>query len=368
MRSRFMSWATIVFTGFLFPLIDTAAIAKPFDRFFGFGDSTIDSGWFIYQPRAPGVNGTLYSAAVASGGGKPTTPNGLMVSERLAAHFGLAAFPADRPGGGTNYAASGAQSTDAFINPHAPPTVNQINSYLASVGGIADSRALYLISSGGNDVKYAGNQLSSGAFTLPQAQNYVISAATNLANAIKLLENSGARYIIVATGSELVPEDPAFSIAPLGLNSIYGSALSGTLTADGVHFIPTNRGTLSAEIGTDPAAFGLQFTFTSEPACINPSPATISNSWALYCTPALLVAPDAATTHLWADDEHYTAAGQKFLADYYISLVDALLDACEDQRDDRPSWSFGDDHRDAPAPASICNLWRAPGSEKEAER
>ena len=78
-------------------------------------------------------------------------------------------MPADQ--GGSNYATSGAKNvtintvdTGGFMA--AVPTVTQISNYLAASGGQANSNAIYLISSGGNDVSYAlGN---TGNSTLPR--------------------------------------------------------------------------------------------------------------------------------------------------------------------------------------------------------
>jgi outer membrane lipase/esterase len=341
------------------PVVLPAQAARPFNEFVGFGDSTIDSGWFIYTPHSP-LTAAFWATAIANGGGKPTTPYGLMVSEVLAAHYGLTAYPADKPGGGTNYAASGAQDVDALVNPHAPSTVSQIATYLSHHHGIANDRALYLVSSGGNDVKYAGDQFNSSAFTQAQADNYVINAANGLAAAVHDLEAAGARYVIMATVNEFVPGDPLYSPDARRFNNIYDSALYAGLADAGVHFIPGDRTPFSAELGHDPASFGFQSILPADPACIDPDPIDIPNSWALYCTPQLLVAPNAPMTHLWADDEHYAAAGQRFLAGYYIGLVDALLDSCSEHDHEEQGFSPSAHFFDARhAPTTLCDLWRA---------
>jgi outer membrane lipase/esterase len=341
--------------------------AHPFDQLIGFGASTIDSGWFIYQPPPVGVNGPLWTTAIANGGGKPTTPYGLMVSELLAAHFGLTAYPADLPGGGTNYAASGAQINAAFIVPHAPSVVTQINNYL-TVHGNANPRALYLISSGGDDITYAAEQFRAGNFTLAQAQDYVITATRTLIGSIAKLSAAGARYLLLPAGQQVVPGDPLYSESPFNAFALYRTTLYEGLAARGIHFIPADRTVLSSAIGANPAAFGLQFTFTSQPACINPSPSTIPRGWAAYCTPRLLVSPDAGETHLYADLEHYTAAGQRILADYYISIVETLLASCEPDHGDEDrriaaSLAGGTFGRQRPVPADVCHLW-GPGEEQ----
>ena len=108
------------------------ASALTFDNVFVFGDSTVDTGWFRYKPLPsnPNLNTLLAAASLADGGRIPDTPYGVGAAQVLAAQFGLTANPADAPGGGTNYAASGAQNNAQFVNPNAPSTVSQISTYL----------------------------------------------------------------------------------------------------------------------------------------------------------------------------------------------------------------------------------------------
>jgi outer membrane lipase/esterase len=159
-----------------------------------------------------------------------------MVSELLAAHFGLTALPADFPAGrGTNYATSGAQINAAFIAPHAPSVVTQIDRYLSSVQGIANSRALYLISSGGDDITYAVEQLDAGKFTLAEAQAWVITATRNLIDAIEKLSNAGARYMLIPAGQQRVPSDPAYNASPFNFFAIYRTTLKCWAAAGPFH-------------------------------------------------------------------------------------------------------------------------------------
>jgi outer membrane lipase/esterase len=106
------------------------ASAFTVDDVFVFGDSTVDTGWFRYKPLPsnPTLN-SLAAASLADGGRIPDTPYGIGAAQVLAAQFGLTANPADAPGGGTNYAASGAQNNATFTNPNAPSTVSQISTY-----------------------------------------------------------------------------------------------------------------------------------------------------------------------------------------------------------------------------------------------
>ena len=148
----------------------SSASAQSFNQFFGFGDSSIDSGFYKVLPNpGGGVNfNAAWAAAVAAGAGKPTTSPGLMNSEALAAYFGLTAIPSNQPGG-TNYATSGAKNVTVNNSTtggfgQAIPTVTQISNYLAANGGAANSQALYLIYSGDNDISYALGHTGSGPF------------------------------------------------------------------------------------------------------------------------------------------------------------------------------------------------------------
>src|SRR5262249_52725373 len=158
--------------------VSSPAAAQSINQFVGFGDSTIDSGWYRNnivggEPFAGGKPdfNILFADAVKEGAGRATTSPGLMSSEVLAAFFGTTAKPANDPsGGGTNYATSGARNNQ--INgpndgpfTQAVPTVTQINNYLAATGSVANPNALYLISSGGNDIDFAINKLPASTRT-----------------------------------------------------------------------------------------------------------------------------------------------------------------------------------------------------------
>lgn len=300
------------------------AAAQSFTQFFAFGDSTTDSGYFRYQIGSQPFNSNLggansnntkFNTSVLNGGGLPTTPYGVENSQVLAAYFGLTANPSDQPGGGTNYAASGALINSPTTGFNAPSVVSQINSYLSSNNGVADPNALYLISVAPNDAKTTG-------ITTDQ----IVQVAADLAAAIASLHAAGAQYIIVPGGGKRPPGDSGINPVQTPLINAFRDALWSDLAAAGINFIPADVKAVATAIGANPTSFGIQFVDSSQPACINPHPSggsgpIITSSWALYCTPSLLVSPDAASTHLWADDEHYAAVGQKILGDYYYSLI-----------------------------------------------
>src|SRR5262245_22416860 len=183
--------------------VSSPAAAQSINQFVGFGDSTIDSGWYRNNivggvPFAGGGApfNNAFPIAVSEGAGRATTSPGLMSSELLAGFFGTTAIPSNQPGG-TNYATSGARNKDVN-NPGdglftaAVPTVTQINNYLTASGGVANPNALYLISSGVNNVAFAIDNLAPA-----DRAAYVTQAAKDEIAAVVQLKTAGARYIII---------------------------------------------------------------------------------------------------------------------------------------------------------------------------
>jgi outer membrane lipase/esterase len=321
------------------PAMMSQAAAQSFSQALVFGDSSVDSGFYkaLGNPGGGDKFNLAFANAIAAGGsGAPTNSNpGLMNSQILAGYFGLTADPANQPGG-TNFATSGAK--DVLVNTgngpggnggflNAIPTAQQIDNYLASVGGHANGNGLYLISSGGNDVSFA---FSTGGPT--DKTLYLQNAADGLSSAIAKLQAAGARTIIVPGLNYSFPKvDPEQQAAELA----YTKALWSGLAARGVNFIPGDFDAVRLAIDANPAAFGFQFTGNSagQAACTQPTigGTQLTTAYALLCisnpNPADPVAQshlktaDAAQTHLFADDQHLTTAGQKIEADYFYSLV-----------------------------------------------
>ena len=245
-----------------------------------------------------------------------------MNSQLLASYFGLSAVPADQPGG-TNYAISGAyDAATAFTlgkgnaNPNTlASTAQQIANYLAAVGGVANPNGLYEISSGGNDLKIAG-----------ATQADMAGQASLLAAAIKNLQAAGANYIVV--------DDSHSSSA---LSAYYTQQLWNDLAASGVNFIPADINGMIRAVQANPTMFGFTAATVTpgtngagntSSACIN-TVAGATTGWSQWCvnttTPsaayAYLRSANAQQTSFYADDEHFSAAGQKIEADYIYSLI-----------------------------------------------
>ncbi len=286
--------------------------AQNFNQFVGFGDSTIDSGWYrnLALPTGNATVDALLPNAIANGGGVSTTGPGPVSSKLLANYFGLNGDPANQ--GGSNYATGGARNNQTGSLPNAVSTVTQINNYLAANNGAANSNALYLIGSGGNDVSLYFGQINASTITSAQGLQNVTQSANDLVGAISRLHAAGARYIIV-------PNQPQSfnSATERSLRTAYNNTLWWGLNSAGVDFIPSDFNAVLQGVVANLGSFG--FIAVAGPACIA-SPG-VTSGYALLCTPLTLVAPDAQQTHLFADDIHLSTAGQKIVADYEYSLV-----------------------------------------------
>ena len=166
---------------------------RPFDRLWVFGDSTVDSGWYRKAPYSGEAKYDAYIRHPSYGVGRPTSSPGLMSVEVLGAALSLGASPQNR--GGTNYATGGARDRRANNAasggfPNAVPTESQIDHYLAHHN--PSRSALYLVSSGGNDVAFAVNNTGS-----IDPDTYLRNAANSLARKLRELTGNhrrGARY------------------------------------------------------------------------------------------------------------------------------------------------------------------------------
>lgn len=329
------------------------AQAQNFNQFIAFGDSTTDTGWFA-NPAAnttiPFYNAAI-AAAVAAGGNAHWTGPGPGNAQILAGFFGLSANPANTPGG-TNYAIGGAfddnslqtlfgfppgyenifTTESGIANPNLPGTAEQIADYLASVGGHANPNALYLISSGGNDVFIAPTiytDFGGGTAGATAVNNFLLFEAQALTNSVAELQAAGARYIIVA--DEYIP--PILTSQEIAWGTTLEQTTWNDLAAAGVKFIPADTVSVIAAVEQDPAAFGIThnptLTGTSNYACLPPLGSGLTEGYGALCAPTTtpsssygyLQSANATQTYLFMDGIHLTEAGQIIIADYYYNLL-----------------------------------------------
>lgn len=269
-----------------------------------FGDSLSDSGSF-----AP---------ALPPGTGRFTTNPGPVWAEVLGARLGFTIRPGNQ--GGTDFAEGGARVSQLPGVPDAPPTGtatpvrSQVGNYLATTGGGADSRALYAVWAGANDIfTIAGSAAADPA----SAQAYLTTTASELAGEVARLAAAGARHIVVLNLPDIGATPFGASLGAAGaagvtqLSAGYNQLLATSLGATGIPVLQLDTFSLLREVQADPARYG--FTNASLPACgATPS---------LLCTSASLVAPGADQDFVFADGVHPTTAAHALLADFVESVL-----------------------------------------------
>lgn len=324
-----MNLKTIVIAGLLFS--PAPAYSQTFNQLIGFGDSSLDSGWFRYATTGnAGLNGRI-AAAVANGANGSWSGGASVNPQQLAARFGLIANPADMPGGGTNYAIGAGLLAQyngigniILTAATSPAADTQIANYLSSTGGRANPNALYLFSAGGNDVRFA-NDPANGFLTDASRQAFYARQISATTAALQTLQAAGAQYIVVYRSSGTAT------------NTAFAN-LWTSLTQAGVRFIPADIAAPISFVRANPERFGFTAA-TVQPgvvgantgsACVTAlgSPPTTSG-WGLICsnqtTPtnqfAYLRSADAQQTSLFADDLHFSQAGHRIVSDYVYSLI-----------------------------------------------
>ncbi len=176
-----------------------------------------------------------------------TPSGGIMNTDILAARFGLTDVSVSAPGGGSNYAVSGARIDGPNPLPNTvgtPSIVQQMTNYLASTGGAANSNALYVLSAGSNDVSFAR---TTYGFQTPAYFAFLAAQANTFVNAVAQLQSAGARYIVIPNLS----------------GDFLNTSIYNGLSAAGVKFIPADQAAMIAAVKASPARFGFA-SVTSE--------------------------------------------------------------------------------------------------------
>jgi outer membrane lipase/esterase len=284
-----------------------AFAAGPYSQTVFFGDSLTDGGFF--RPLLP--------ASVRPVTGQFTTNPGLVWSQYLADFYGTGAAPSGNGQTGTNYAAGGARvgiNSTGALGP-IPSLATQVTNHLAANGGRADSRALYTVWGGANDLFAITNAGAPAATT-------IASAVTSEIGIVNQLQTAGAKYILVATVPDL-GLTPAFralgataQAQGTALTTSYNTSLFNGLATAGLRVIPLDTFNLIREITANASAYG--FSNITGTAC---QPQITANS--LTCNPTSYVTPNAPNTHLFADGVHPTSRAHQILSQYAISVLEA---------------------------------------------
>jgi phospholipase/lecithinase/hemolysin len=341
-------------------LMAAAGPARAFDRLWVFGDSTVDTGWYNFRPSGEAKFDQYLSTYNLArprntpptyGMGKATSNPGPVSVEVLARLIGTDVLPADQvilpqtlplvanqaapsapdliaqlPPGlralffGTNYATGGARNHEVNppgigLFPNAVPTETQIANYMSQHR--VDGHALYVVSSGGNDVSFALNN------PINDPAAYVTGAADSLAAAIATLQQGGARFIIVTNLPESFGNPNQRS-----LRQLYNTELMSRLTTLGVSFAWADMNGVRQQIVADPARFGITHTTNGlvDRACTTPVETSgITSGWAYVCSPSSPasqpISPTFAEQALFSDNEHWASGGHSILGSYYYCLA-----------------------------------------------
>lgn len=299
--------------GFIIAALLASAIwdaqGADFSNLYIFGDSLSDSGTF-----GPIVGAGRYD--------RFTTKPGTVWAENLGASYGRSVTPAYTalPGAplvfslnatGNNLAIGGALINSAPSDPSAanlPPVSAQITGFLAR--GSIDSRALYTLWAGGNDV-FAQFVASAGANPSVAHQAAIATAANDLTAQVTRLQAAGARNLVVIglMDTASAPFGLSASASDRGqlksLKATFNASLAAGLAGKNLLYFDT--GGLINSILANPLAYG--FTNTTAKACGNVS--------ALLCqTPA--------NGYMYADDKHPSTSFHKLVSDWiYASLEGA---------------------------------------------
>jgi outer membrane lipase/esterase len=181
-------------------ILSSAAHAALFSGFVVFGDSLSDNGNAYIGTGGSTPAPPLYTIKPGGFGrftdGPDTNPAGTaggIWHEVLAGLLGEpVAAPFVPPVGGTNYAVGGAQVLhDDTSGPFTIPSLHsQVLLYLSSVGGHADSNALYVLWGGANDLYSAVETAGATAADIANTESQMVGS---LATDIGILTAAGAR-------------------------------------------------------------------------------------------------------------------------------------------------------------------------------
>ena len=274
------------------------SLAGEFEGAVFFGDSLTDSGHFQNQ-LPPSVRPVT---------GKFTTNPAWVWAEYLAERYDGNGFTDNQ--GGDNYAQGGSRVT--VQNGAAESTVSQVGRYLAANGGKANPDTLYTVWTGANDL-FA---VAAGA----PPQETLATAVGGVVQIVGTLDAAGARYILVPSLPDMGITPNAIAAGPVAqatltqLATTYNTSMYGALAQAGYRVIPLDTFSMLREVVASPGTYGMRNV--TQTACLPPSGSSLT------CNPSSLVAPDAATTYLFADGVHPSGGAHAILADYAISVLE----------------------------------------------
>jgi outer membrane lipase/esterase len=200
-------------------------------------------------------------------------------------------------------------------------TDQQIQNYLASVGGVANPGGLYVVKTGDNDLQFVRAMTPAWVAANP---TFLHDINTGLAANVAALQAAGARTIMVPNSyNYAVFAGPGGTIpdsnAALYAQSFwYGTDRWVSLEQAGVRFIPADIDSLMKFVVKNPTLFGFTTTSVLSANTLSPSLSPLLVSWA-NVTPAQM----QTNLFIGANGVHFTTAGQQIESDYESSLLNA---------------------------------------------
>ena len=296
--------------------IAQAVFADPIDftQSYFIGDSLSDSGYFTTV--------SPFSYLIPENRGRFTTYPGGNWTDYFAQYYGTSnktRYPVlNNPDPGTNYANAGmgvaadtGNSRTGALN--ISQEVNQlIDDTEARTGSRQlDPNAIYSVWAGPGEMIPLLRQAAT--------PDQLIARVPVQVQAIKTLQDVGARYIIVPNTSDvgLTPGFRRFGWSEEGTETSgrWSKALYQSLNEAGVHYIPDDARGGIQEIVQNPELFGIRNT--TDPACGS------LTFWAFSCGPESFVTPAAATTYMWSDWWHPTSGVYEMTARGIIANLEA---------------------------------------------
>lgn len=301
---------TTLLTAFL-----TSVHAGDYSNLYFFGDSMSDSG--AYAPlvgqnaRFTNNPGTVWADNLGARYGKPVTP--AYAAWQTGGPKSTGGFtPLSR---GNNFAVGGARVNASpgligsfpGLGPYIPSVRTQITDFL--VRGPVDTKALYAIVAGSNDILAQVRLVMANAISPEAARTAVVTAAQDFVTQVERLQAAGVSRLVVI-GIPDLGKTPAGSSLPASgtallssLTATYNVVQAAGLAGKSLHFFDGNA--LFAAIFANPAAYG--FTNTTTPAC-----GMIS---ALGCEAS-------ADGHMFSDTVHWSTTLHKVVSDSIYSSLE----------------------------------------------
>lgn len=306
------------------------AATSPYSTMVVFGDSLADAGQF---PDAGGPNGATLRFTNRTG---PTYRDGsgevfsLNSSTLLGMKLNIApgdlapsTSPVNAASGladGNNWAVGGDRTDQVYeaitsesnvVDPNDGTVFRTRPGYLVANNFRADPNALYYLTGGGNDF------LQGRVLSLSQSRD----AADRLANSAQVLQQAGAKYIMVWLLPD-IGKTPAVSgtiLEPITsiLSGAFNEQLVSRLAQIDAEIIPLNIPRFLSETLDDPARFGLAADQDLVGTCFNGNNCKENSTYGLNSG-----TPDPGKL-LFNDGVHPTEAGQRLIADYAYSLLAA---------------------------------------------